>query len=96
MTDYEFQVDGFMLYCTSKNLSRKTLASYKQSLKLFGIYLQQEFLSPMLERIQRKNSILMMRRIRVDSSLLIYSVKIRGILSLLMIKPSWLLLQQLY
>ncbi len=37
MTDYEFQVDGFMLYCTSKNLSRKTLASYEQSLKLFGV-----------------------------------------------------------
>jgi len=31
-----------MLYCDSKNLSRKTLASYEQTLKLFGLYLEKE------------------------------------------------------
>jgi integrase/recombinase XerD len=41
LTDFEFQVDNFMLFCSSKNLSRKTLASYEQTLKLFGIYLEQ-------------------------------------------------------
>jgi len=41
MTEFEFQVDNFMLYCTSRNLARKTLASYEQTLKLFGIYLAQ-------------------------------------------------------
>ncbi|MCY9668233.1 site-specific integrase [Paenibacillus alginolyticus] len=32
-----------MLYCSSKNLSKKTLASYEQSLKLFLSYLQEHF-----------------------------------------------------
>ncbi|WP_232329056.1 MULTISPECIES: site-specific integrase [Metabacillus] len=31
-----------MLYCDSKNLSRKTLSSYEQTLKLFLIYLEKE------------------------------------------------------
>lgn len=43
LTDFEFHIDGFMLYCTAKNLSKKTLASYEQSLKLFAIYLDEEF-----------------------------------------------------
>jgi len=43
MTDFEFQLDNFMLYCTSRNLAKKTLASYEQSLKLFGLYLQKAF-----------------------------------------------------
>ncbi|WP_101844237.1 tyrosine-type recombinase/integrase [Halobacillus sp. Marseille-P3879] len=42
MDNFEFQLDNFLLYCDSKNLSRKTLASYEQSLRLFQIYLQQE------------------------------------------------------
>ncbi|WP_371117375.1 site-specific integrase [Paenibacillus sp. cl123] len=32
-----------MLYCSSKNLSRKTLASYEQTLKLFTLFLKQSF-----------------------------------------------------
>lgn len=43
MTDFEFQLDNFMLYCSSKNLSRKTLASYEQTLKLFIKYLKDTF-----------------------------------------------------
>lgn len=43
MTDFEFQIDNFMLYCTSKDLSRKTLGSYEQTLKLFAAYLQNEY-----------------------------------------------------
>lgn len=42
MTDFDFQVDNFMLYCSAKNLSKKTLASYEQTLKLLGKYLEQE------------------------------------------------------
>ncbi len=42
MTDFEFQLENFMLYCSSKNLSRKTLASYEQTLKLFGKYLSEQ------------------------------------------------------
>ena len=36
------QLDHFMLYCDSKNLSRKTLASYQQTLQLFLIFLERE------------------------------------------------------
>lgn len=43
MTGLEFQLDSFMLYCSSKNLSRKTLASYEQTLKLFVMYLKDQF-----------------------------------------------------
>ena len=32
-----------MLYCTSKNLSVKTLKSYEQTLKLFSAYIKNEF-----------------------------------------------------
>ncbi|MFD2695351.1 tyrosine-type recombinase/integrase [Sporolactobacillus shoreicorticis] len=32
-----------MLYCTSKNLSRKTMMSYEQALKLFFNYMENEF-----------------------------------------------------
>ncbi|KIL38509.1 integrase [Gordoniibacillus kamchatkensis] len=43
MTNLEFQIDNFMLYCTSRNLARKTLASYEQTLKLFAKYLKDNF-----------------------------------------------------
>lgn len=43
MTDLEFYVDGFMVYCTSKGLSKKTMASYEQTMKLFCKYLEGEF-----------------------------------------------------
>jgi integrase/recombinase XerD len=39
MNDFEFQLDNFMLFCSSKNLSRKTLGSYEQTLKLFSHYM---------------------------------------------------------
>ncbi|WP_299095825.1 hypothetical protein [uncultured Metabacillus sp.] len=39
MSGIEDHLDNFMLYCDSKNLSRKTLASYEQTLKLFILYL---------------------------------------------------------
>ena len=38
MSEFEFQIENSMLYCTSKNLSRKTPAGYEQSLKLFAAY----------------------------------------------------------
>ncbi|BFH13206.1 hypothetical protein J6TS7_21860 [Paenibacillus dendritiformis] len=38
----EFHIDNFMLYCSSKNLSRKTLACYEQTLKL-TLFLKQGF-----------------------------------------------------
>lgn len=38
--EIEFQIDNYMLYCDSKNLTRKTKASYEQSLRLFSAYLR--------------------------------------------------------
>jgi integrase/recombinase XerD len=52
MTDFEFQLDNFMLYCSSKNLARKTLASYEQTVKLFGKYLQERFQIEEVKKIQ--------------------------------------------
>ncbi|MFS0776048.1 tyrosine-type recombinase/integrase [Neobacillus sp. 3P2-tot-E-2] len=43
MTEIEIQMDSFMLYCDSKHLSKKTLSSYEQTLKLFAMYLKDEF-----------------------------------------------------
>ncbi|PEW44112.1 integrase [Bacillus cereus] len=43
MSDFGFQIENFMLYCTSKNLSVKTLKSYEQTLKLFSAYIKNEF-----------------------------------------------------
>ena len=43
MTEFEFQIDNFMLYCTSRNLAKKTLASYEQTLKLFRLFLKETF-----------------------------------------------------
>lgn len=42
-TEIDIQIDSFMMYCDSKNLSRKTKASYEQTLKLFAAYLRNQF-----------------------------------------------------
>ncbi|MFB4471798.1 tyrosine-type recombinase/integrase [Oceanobacillus caeni] len=42
MNDFEFHLDQFMLHCDAKNLSRKTLKSYEQTLRLFQFFLENE------------------------------------------------------
>ena len=42
LTELEFFLEAFLIYCQSKNLSPKTLSSYEQSLKLFMLYLKNE------------------------------------------------------
>lgn len=42
LTELEFFLQDFLMYCQSKNLSIKTLSSYEQSLKLFILYLKVE------------------------------------------------------
>lgn len=32
-----------MLYCSSRNLAKKTMRSYEQTLKLLGVYLEKQF-----------------------------------------------------
>lgn len=42
MKDFDYYVEDFMLYCSSKNLSIKTMKSYEQTLKLFQLYMKNE------------------------------------------------------
>lgn len=42
MNEFEYQLDNFLLYCDSKNLSVKTLSSYEQTLRLFQLYMSNE------------------------------------------------------
>lgn len=42
MKNIQNMVDEFMIYCESKNLSKKTMMSYEQTLKLFAKYLLEE------------------------------------------------------
>lgn len=43
LSDMELQMDNFMLYCSSKNLTQKTLRSYEQTLRLFVHYMEEQF-----------------------------------------------------
>lgn len=40
--EFDIHLDNFLLYCESKNLTRKTLKSYSQTLQLFFVYLEKE------------------------------------------------------
>lgn len=52
MTDFEFQIDNFMLYCSSRNLAKKTMRSYEQTLKLLGVYLEKQFQITDVQKVQ--------------------------------------------
>lgn len=43
MTDFELDIDRYMLDCSAKGLSVKTLKSYEQTLRLFARYLEEKF-----------------------------------------------------
>ena len=42
MKDFDYYIEDFMLYCSAKNLSQKTMKSYEQTLKLFQLYMEKE------------------------------------------------------
>ncbi|MBP3256200.1 MAG: tyrosine-type recombinase/integrase [Clostridia bacterium] len=42
MTKLDYEIDDFMCYCESKKLSKKTMRSYEQTLKLFAKYLEEK------------------------------------------------------
>lgn len=42
MQKINLKIDEFMIYCESKNLSKKTMMSYEQTLRLFTKYLEEE------------------------------------------------------
>lgn len=41
-SEFDLQLDSFMLHCDSKQLSKKTMKSYDQTIKLFQYYLKNE------------------------------------------------------
>ena len=43
MEQIDYDVDDFMNFCEVKNLAKKTLASYEQTLRLFAQYLKDIF-----------------------------------------------------
>lgn len=43
LTELELFLEDFLNFCQSKNLSKKTLSSYEQSLKLFILYLKNDY-----------------------------------------------------
>ncbi len=42
MTKFDYEIEDFMCYCQSKGLSKKSMRSYEQTLKLFAKYLEEE------------------------------------------------------
>lgn len=42
MTKFDYEIDDFMSYCQSKGLSKKSMRSYEQTLRLFAKYLEEE------------------------------------------------------
>lgn len=41
MTEFDYEIDDFMSCCESKGLSKKTMRSYEQTLRLFSKYLEE-------------------------------------------------------
>ena len=41
-TEFEYQIEDFMLYYSAKNLAKRTMQSYEQWLKLFDLYIKNE------------------------------------------------------
>lgn len=42
MTKFDYEIDDFMSWCDSKGLSKKSMRSYEQTLRLFAKYLEEE------------------------------------------------------
>lgn len=42
MTKFDYEIDDFMSYCESKGLSKKSMRSYEQTLRLFAKYLEEQ------------------------------------------------------
>ena len=42
MEQIDYDIDDFMTYCEVKNLSKKTISSYEQTLRLFAMFLKRE------------------------------------------------------
>ncbi|MCO1600029.1 tyrosine-type recombinase/integrase [Desulfosporosinus nitroreducens] len=43
LSQFDMSIEEFMLYCSSKNLSKKTIMAYEQTLKLFSDYMKKSY-----------------------------------------------------
>ena len=43
LTDFNYQIDEFMLFCRSRQLREKTMSSYEQTLRLFERWCWEQF-----------------------------------------------------
>ncbi len=55
LSNFELSIEDFLLFCLSKNLSKKTIRSYEQTLKLFAQYLKQEFQIEKVEDVSKSH-----------------------------------------
>ncbi|SHH36792.1 tyrosine-type recombinase/integrase [Clostridium grantii] len=55
LKEIEYQIDNFMYYCENKNLSKKTIASYEATLRLFARYLEDNFSITDAKLVKEKN-----------------------------------------
>lgn len=49
MREIDYQIEDYMEYCDSKNLSRKTIESYEKTLKLFALFVSKKLALKMLD-----------------------------------------------
>ena len=52
LTQFDMSIEEFMLHCSSKNLSKKTMMAYEQTLKLFADYMNKSFQIENVENVR--------------------------------------------
>lgn len=57
MEKIDYEIDEFLDYCSAKNLSRKTIASYEQTLRLISLYLTSQYKITSAEQTKEKHII---------------------------------------
>lgn len=55
LNNFEYMIEDYSLYCTSKNLSQKTIISYDKTLQLFAMYLENELNVVSFEQVEPKH-----------------------------------------
>lgn len=55
ISNFNLKIEEFMLYCSSRNLSSKTLKSYETTLKLFSHYLAKKFKIDAVEDVTKSH-----------------------------------------
>lgn len=73
-TDFDWQIDEFMVYCRSTQLREKTMASYEQTLRLFERWCKEQLNIVDVDKVTEA----VIRRYWSDSSEVFSGVDIKG------------------